>query len=140
MTQEQKLKITEFRKNRYGYSKIAKMLNISVSSVKSYCQRNQLDGVRAEIDAPEISEGDFCKGCGKPILQKRGSKKILFCSGECRQKWWNAHPEKVNRKAVYTFTCVHCGKSFTAYGNNHRKYCCHACYISDRFSGGADHA
>jgi len=139
MTNEQKLQITKLRKNKYGYAKIAKTLNLSVSSVKSYCQRNNLDGIRAET-VSQAKEGEFCKECGKPVMQKAGSRKILFCSGECRQKWWNKHPEKVNRKAIYTFICVHCGKQFTAYGNNHRKYCCHSCYIADRFRGGASHA
>ena len=25
------------------------------------------------------------------------------------------------------------GSAFTAYGNSHRKYCCHECYIADRY-------
>lgn len=50
-----------------------------------------------------------------------------------RQSWWNAHPELVNRKAVYEFTCAYCGKRFSAYGNAHRKYCCHDCYIEGRY-------
>lgn len=39
----------------------------------------------------------------------------------------------IYRKAVYAYTCAHCGKPFTAYGNKERKYCSHNCYISDRF-------
>ncbi len=31
------------------------------------------------------------------------------------------------------FTCACCGRYFTAYGNNHRKYCSHGCYIAGRF-------
>lgn len=62
-----------------------------------------------------------------------------FCSDNCRTAWWNAHPEKVNRRAVYHFTCAHCGKPFTAYGNAKRKYCSHACYIADRYKGGDGH-
>ena len=42
--------------------------------------------------------------------------------------WWHAHPEKIERRAVYTFTCQTCGIGFEAYGNNHRKYCSRACY------------
>ena len=29
--------------------------------------------------------------------------------------------------------CKNCGVMFTVYGNKHRKYCCHECYINDRF-------
>ena len=43
--------------------------------------------------------------------------------------------ELVKRKAVYTFTCPACGKEFTVYGNSHRKFCSHACYIAYRFGG-----
>ncbi len=60
-------------------------------------------------------------------------------SDKCRTVWWNSHPEAVNRKAVYSFTCAHCGKPFTAYGNAGRKYCSHACYIADRYKGGDEH-
>jgi hypothetical protein len=76
-----------------------------------------------------------CKQCGKliKIIPKRKPK--IFCSDECRAEWWNTHPENVQRKAVYHFTCAHCGKPFTAYGNKGRKYCCHQCYIADRFGG-----
>ena len=36
----------------------------------------------------------------------------------------------MKRKAVYTYTCPACGKKFTVYGNSHRKFCSHACYIA----------
>jgi hypothetical protein len=29
--------------------------------------------------------------------------------------------------------CASCGRMFEDYTRNHRKYCCHACYIQDRF-------
>ena len=43
--------------------------------------------------------------------------------------------DMVKRKAIYEYTCTTCGSAFTAYGNIHRKYCCHECYIADRFGG-----
>ena len=52
-----------------------------------------------------------CPQCGKPIVQK----------------------------AVYSYTCIGCGCAFTAYGNDHRKYCSHACYIQDRFKARDEH-
>ena len=128
MTQEQKEQIISMRKNGSSYSEIAQFLKISRNTVKSFCQRMG-SSMSKKIELPET----MCRECGKPITQITGRKKILFCCGECRQKWWNAHPEAVNRKAIYTFTCVHCGKEFTAYGNNHRKYCSHECYVKDRF-------
>ena len=42
----------------------------------------------------------------------------------------------ISKKANYEFTCVRCHKTFTAYGNKGRKYCCHECYVADRYYGG----
>ena len=100
---------TEIRKQRVegiGYLRIANSMGISVNTIRSFCKRNDLVG---------------------------RARKKEFCSDECRVKWWNAHQNQVSRKAVYEFTCAYCGKSFTVYGNNHRKYCNHDCYIADRF-------
>lgn len=63
-------------------------------------------------------------------------KPRVFCSDECRVKWWHEHPEKIKQRAVYSFTCAGCGGQFTAYGNSRRKYCSHGCYIRARFKGG----
>ena len=72
-----------------------------------------------------------------PVKQNPGRKKKRFCSDSCRMKWWNSHMDKVKRKAIYEFTCLHCGRTFTAYGNSGRKYCSHDCYIEERFGGQA---
>lgn len=37
MTENQKAKITQLRKAGYGYGKIAKTLDISLNTVKSFC-------------------------------------------------------------------------------------------------------
>ena len=52
----------------------------------------------------------------------------------CR-KWWSENPQAIRQspEALYEATCLNCGKVFTAYGNNHRRYCSHACYIQHRF-------
>ena len=74
-----------------------------------------------------------CDNCGAVIQQNTGRKPQRFCCSECRNQWWNEHPDQVNRKAYYEITCQHCGKITTVYGNKHRKYCSHECYIADRF-------
>ncbi len=129
MTTEQKEHIKELRYANCGYATIAKSLGLSVSSVKAYCQRNNLAGNRSD-------DVNRCKRCGKPIQQIAGRKHIKFCSPICRQAWWNTHQHEVKKKAVYLYTCAHCGNSFSAYGNKQRKYCSHACYIAARFGGG----
>ena len=138
MTSEQKISVSTLRQKGYGYLKIANELGITVGSVKSFCQRNGLRDVMVEANAPlndPETAGDFCKCCGMPITQTAHARKKLFCSTICRQRWWNEHLDQVERKAVYSFTCIACGKAFTAYGKKDRKYCCRDCYIADRFGG-----
>jgi len=137
MNDTQKAVIAKLRSENQSYVAIAGTLGVSVSAVKGYCQRNGLAGnrtVKIRESVPDLPS--VCMGCGKPLVQHAGRKPVKFCSPMCRQSWWNAHPEKVNRKAVYSFTCACCGKAFTAYGNRNRKYCSHDCYIQDRYSGG----
>lgn len=126
MTDIQKQQITALRLQGTGYVKIGKELGISNNTVRSFCRRNGLAGNTKKNSV-------LCKQCGKviSIIPKRKPKQ--FCSDTCRSSWWNSHPECVNRKAIYTFICTCCGKSFTAYGNKGRKYCSHGCYIADRF-------
>jgi hypothetical protein len=104
MTDTQRAQIKELRLAGYGYKKIAQALSLSVNTVKSYCRKNNLAGVMA--GKPSSADGKtYCKQCGKELLQKPNQKTLLFCCGECRQTWWNAHPEMVNKKAIYSYLC-----------------------------------
>ena len=131
MTEEQKTQIADLRSKGAGYKKIAQTIGLSENTVKSFCRRMALP------KAEPISTGDVtsCECCGKPMEQIPGRKKRRFCSTACRQKWWNGHLELVQRKAIYRLKCHHCGREFEVYGNRHRKYCCHECYIAERFGG-----
>ena len=139
MTNEQKARITAMRHDGYGYTTIAKAVGLTKDNVKAYCRAHDLAGVKAQSNARIIPEQSFCQCCGKPLHQIPGRKKVKFCSADCRQQWWNTHPEQVKRKAVYSFTCAYCGNLFTSFGNSSRKYCCHSCYIAARFKGGESH-
>ena len=134
MTSEVKERVTALRRAGVGYKKISQLTGISENTIKTYCKRNGLGG--AAVPAPAADGGTACKCCGAPIMQTPGRKAKKFCSDRCRNRWWNAHLDLVNRKAIYEFVCPACGKPFTAYGNAHRKYCSHNCYIEDRFGGG----
>ena len=133
VTNEQKLQIRKLRKENCSYSNIASTLGVTLSAVKGYCQRNGLAGVRAVTEPTPEPSVSCCKNCGKEVIQRPGIKEIKFCSGSCRQAWWNDHLDLVSRKAVYEYTCACCGKPFSAYGNSHRKYCSHSCYIEERY-------
>lgn len=134
MNTQQKTEITSLRSQGFGYAKIAQALGLSKNTVKSYCRRNNLPS--AVLEDPSGITPSFCLECGTAITQAAGRKTKNFCSDACRHKWWNARPEEITRKALYAYSCAGCGKAFSAYGNSHRKYCCHACYIAARFKGG----
>ena len=127
MTDEQKQQIIALRRDGAGYGQIAAAVGISINTVKSFCRRHSLVTKKS---------ASVCEQCGRPIEQNPGRKRKRFCSDSCRNKWWNTHLELVKRMAVYTFTCPNCGKKFSVYGNSHRKFCSHACYIEYRFGGG----
>lgn len=143
MTNEQKAVVESLRSQGLGYKRIAAQTGISANTVKSYLRKNTLAPVEQTVPAiiPEpvmenAADGQFlCRCCGKPVAQNPGRKEKKFCSDFCRTRWWNSHLDLVKRKAIYHFTCPTCGREFTAYGNAHRKYCSHSCYIEDRFGG-----
>lgn len=138
MTDAQKIRIGNLREAGYGYKKIADDMGLSENTVKTYCRRHGLGGYLAKEKNSELQEKHLCLCCGVLVEQAPGRKEKKFCSDRCRNKWWNSHLDKVERKANYDFICPCCKKPFTAYGNKNRKYCSHECYIADRFGGGSD--
>ena len=77
MTDLQKEKITELRKNGESISSIAEKMNLSVNSVKSFCRRKDVSPMK-----------DGCKRCGQPLVNTPGHRQKTFCSASCRQKYW----------------------------------------------------
>ena len=141
MTENQKMQIIKLRASGNGYGKIAKTLGISLNTIKSFCRRHNINGnAVVESLAPCCGETARCENCGREIHQIAKQKKRRFCCDKCRNVWWNAHLDRVKRKAIYDFRCLHCGKVFRIYGDRRRKYCSHKCYISDRFKVGVSDA
>lgn len=134
MTDQEKQQIAIYRNQGLSYTAISRKMEKSVNSIKTYCKRNGLGGVRA-FDKSGNANVCVCENCGKPVIQNPGRKKKRFCSDKCRNAWWNSHQEQVNKKANYECVCAHCRKTFISYGNKNRKYCSHECYIEDRFGG-----
>lgn len=126
MNHQQKLEIRRMREAGSSYAKIAVELSLSKNTVKSFCRRNNLGGV--SLESNNQTDDVLCRQCGTPLTHTAGAKQKRFCSDKCRMAWWNTHPEAVRRKAIYTFTCAHCGTVFESYGNKQRKYCSRACY------------
>ncbi|MDO4301926.1 MAG: helix-turn-helix domain-containing protein [Clostridia bacterium] len=138
MTDLQKKQILNMRKNGDGYKAIASALGLTRDTVRNFCKKNDMTGygkVSAMNTDEKISGGKICANCCKPIEQSNKGRQKRFCSEKCRREWWKLHPEKINKKdtALYHLKCVYCGRDFVSYGNKNRKYCCHNCYIHDRF-------
>ena len=145
MTTEQKDRIAQLRVSGKGYKRIAESLGISVSTVKSYCQRNGLTAVRPEPmvypaitpEAPHTLQSEAnssaCRQCGAHIEQAPGRKRKRFCSTACRMKWWRSHKDEMNHRITHTRICAGCGAEIESYGSGERKYCSRSCYINHRF-------
>ncbi|HRS65807.1 RNA polymerase subunit sigma-70 [Desulfitobacterium sp.] len=130
MTNEQKSTIMRLRSEGCKYAAIAEVVGLSINTVKSYCRRQNINATVAAT--PDENGVPLCKQCGKPLEHMNGKKPRKFCSDACRHEWWKSHPNEINKKAFYTKTCVHCGKSYTVYGRPHSKYCCHECSAQHR--------
>ena len=130
MTEQNKAGISRLRLAGHSYTQIAGILHLSRNTVKSVCQRYGFkQGVTPEIGR----ESGVCQNCGMRITQPQGQKHRNFCSDVCRRVWWKAHRDSGKKKTATQVRCVFCGRMFEDYARNHRKYCCHACYIRDRF-------
>lgn len=89
-------------------------------------KNNSINVLERKKDQSQYAE--FCKECGGKIIHIHKRTNKIFCSDECRQKWWNANLDKVKRKAYYDKVCFRCGKPFTIYGIRGAKFCSKSCF------------
>lgn len=138
MNEYQKKKICELRMTGLGYRAIANEVELSRDVVRNFCKNNGMNGYLANADEnirKSVIDNALCLNCRMPIKQPKRGKARKFCSEECRRKWWKENADKGirNETAIYKAVCAYCSTEFESYGNNNRKYCCHDCYIKDRF-------
>lgn len=135
MTHEEKKQIGKMRAAGMSYIRIAKELDISINSVKSYCRRHGLGADRALQETqpepvtacPLPQEATACEHCGSPVRRVAGRKRRRFCSDACRQAWWSAHRGEMSRRAMHHFVCEYCGIQFSRYGVVERRFCSKTC-------------
>ncbi len=120
MTQLQKGRIERLQRDGLGYRTIASELNLPVDTVKSYCRRH-----------PIAVDETVCQWCGAKQTQTPHKRKRRFCSDKCRMAWWKEHPEQINRKKIYTHTCLYCGQAFQSFRAG-SKYCSRQCFANKR--------
>lgn len=123
MTSVQHQQIESLRASGQSYAQIARTLGIPVSTIKSFYSRRSPAAIAVQKHV--------CKQCGAPIEQKNKSNPRLFCCDKCRALWRYHNIVKASR-AKYPMICPACGSSFLAVTKT-QKYCCHTCYINDRF-------
>lgn len=138
MTQQQAKQIVEMRKKGIGYKNIASVVGLSRDIVRNYCKYHNLTGYSNALVKnvqERMKNGEACMYCGGELNRMQTGRPKKFCSDKCRRDWWKMHPEALKRSeaATYKLVCTHCGTTFISYGNKNRKYCCHDCYIKDRF-------
>ena len=127
MTTKQKNAINELRRKGLSYPQIAKELSIPFNTLKSWCYRNKLN----EDDC--IKETTIkCKNCGQNVVDTSGTKPRLFCSNECKQRWWNEHRKVRQSQKMIAKKCPNCGTIFTSYVSENRIYCTMECYQGGR--------
>ena len=80
---DMKSKVLILRVGGYSYRKITQLTGLAEATIKGWCYRAGLGGVRS---GPRASNGR-CKWCGAEIEQGRTRKKD-FCSDSCRLTWW----------------------------------------------------
>lgn len=122
MTDYERSRIITLQNAGFGYKRIAKELDMSVNTVKTFCRRRlvtPMDGQKR------------CLQCGQIVEQTPHRKEKKYCSDSCRMTWWKAHPEKVQRKNPHAYTCPTCGISFVS-KNPDRIYCSRKCYAQAR--------
>lgn len=110
ITNAQRMMAPSLRASGMGYGTIARKVGVSANTVKSFCRRNAQQSETEQpfaIDTPEHN----CLCCGVPVEQNVGRKERKFCSDKCRNKWWNAHLDLVDRRAIREIICANCGKT-----------------------------
>lgn len=86
MTDNQKKLIHIYREKGMSYKEIADALALSINTIKTFCKRNGLGGVRTVTNAVDEVMVKACECCGKPVGQNPGRKQKKFCSDSCRNQ------------------------------------------------------
>lgn len=134
MKQEDYERVLLLRKAGYSYAQIAAEYGVPKNSVKSFCSRCDIRISGGKVHALE-PDGSHCRQCGCLLEQNALHKAKRFCSDACRQRWWNAHRDHRKSKLSRVTACAYCGRLFRSYVGERRRYCCHPCYVADRFGG-----
>ena len=143
MTSEQKTLALQMRADGRSFGEIAAQLSVAASTIKYLCWKSEgkanMTSVKDSTEpsgypaSPLPAKFGVCRQCGAPLNLHAGNRMKRFCSENCRQKWWRAHPGAISDKATIS-VCAGCGQPFNNRGNPSRRYCSRTCYYATRFS------
>lgn len=122
MTKDEIAQLDEMRIAGLSPSAIATKLDKTISTITSYIRRH-----------PVPQGVVLCRHCGSFIKVESGKKQRKFCSVSCKVAWWNEHRYE-NRTNIITRKCEYCGREFSCYESENRKYCSQECYHNNRRS------
>ena len=77
MTENQKKLVQIYREKGMSYKAVADSLSVSINTIKTFCKRNGLGGVRTGTAGPGDGMVTACRCCGKPVRQNPGRKQIM---------------------------------------------------------------
>ena len=129
MDKRQIEEIQELRKSGKSMGRISKETGIPVSTVKSHFRRHEL----ATGGKAKTTLSTTCAQCGKALKSKGRGKPKRFCCEPCRRAWWKENPTLSEAASKHQVTCITCGKTFGSFESRNRKYCCHECFIHNRY-------
>ena len=115
VTNEQKVEILKLRKQKCGYKKISKLLNLPITSVSSFITR---------LNSEDIC---ICLECGEAFSPLPGKSVKRFCSKKCRLKYWQKKT-RTSLKYMVQKVCPECGASFMTYKYRQGIFCSKECF------------
>ncbi len=140
MDKDTEIEIMLLRVGNKSYGEIAKRLDLSVNTVKSFCLRHDLGNSRIKGPIPSRNTRlkpkreprpviGYCKDCGTAFEQPLIGGTKHFCSSLCRRRW-----NRKYGKGKYKQICPICGKEFPVIDDSKpRKYCSQDCYRTARY-------
>ena len=133
MDEIQRHKIRKLREQGYGYLRISTLLNVSPSTIRSFCKKEKIAGY---INSGEKLKGKdnlfMCKQWNKKFYLIAGRKNKTFCSDSCCKVYWMIHKDKQRRLVPQKYNCLICDKEYYEYPTRNRKYCSRECYYQSK--------
>ena len=134
MTEKDRALLMGYRQQGKGCAEIARLLGVSVNTVKSYCRRNGINAEKKAVQSKPLetallSDDAADTPAGAELEQLAHHRERQFCSDRCRMQWWHSH--RSDSRSAEEHTCPECRRTFMT--DRMQKYCSHECYILSRF-------